>query len=151
MGRAELTELTNMCMLRSEDGRYLLQNRIDPNWPGLVFPGGHVEPHESVTDSVVREVWEETGIRILDPRLCGIKHFYNYHGNRYIVFLFTATRWSGELHSSSEGEVMWLTMEEIHQRKCVQGFDDLLRVFTDASLNEVIYTDTTDGEEIRFL
>ena len=34
--------ITNMCMLR--DGtRVLVQDRIDPDWPGLTFPGGHVE------------------------------------------------------------------------------------------------------------
>ena len=55
--------ITNMCMLR--DGtRVLVQDRIDPDWPGLTFPGGHVEQGESLTDAVIREVYEETGLTI---------------------------------------------------------------------------------------
>ena len=64
--------ITNMCMLR--DGtRVLVQDRIDPDWPGLTFPGGHVEQGESLTDAVIREVYEETGLTITSPRLCGVK------------------------------------------------------------------------------
>jgi 8-oxo-dGTP diphosphatase len=42
------------------------------NWPGVAFPGGHVEKGESFTDTVIREVQEETGLTISSPRLCGI-------------------------------------------------------------------------------
>ena len=62
MGRAYPIELTNMCMLQREDGCVLVQNRHDPEWGGLTFPGGHVEPGESLVDSVIREMREETGL-----------------------------------------------------------------------------------------
>ena len=69
MGRAYPIELTNMCMLRRADGKVLVQNRVDPEWGGLAFPGGHIEPGESLVDSVVREMREETGLTVRNPRL----------------------------------------------------------------------------------
>lgn len=56
MGRKETVELTNMCMVEDGKGNVLVQNRLNPNWPGIVYPGGHVEAGESITASVVREV-----------------------------------------------------------------------------------------------
>lgn len=96
--------LTNMCMIC--DGDYVIvQRRNDPGWPGICFPGGHVEPCESFTDSVVREVSEETGLEIADVRLCGVRHWVppdNDH--RYIVFLYRTSTFTGELRSSEEAK-----------------------------------------------
>lgn len=55
MSREVQVELTNMCMVCDGD-KVLVQNRVKPGWPGITFPGGHVEPGESVTASVIREV-----------------------------------------------------------------------------------------------
>ena len=55
MARTEPCILTNMCMLRQGD-RVLVQDRNDPDWPGITFPGGHVEPGESLAPSSGRSV-----------------------------------------------------------------------------------------------
>ena len=68
MSRVERTVLTNMCMV-TDGSRVLVQQRSDPKWPGIVFPGGHVEPGESFVDSTVREVYEETGLNVSNLRL----------------------------------------------------------------------------------
>ena len=89
----EHCELTNLCMLTDDEGRILVQDRTDPSWPGICFPGGHVEPGESFVESVIREVREETGLTILDPILCGIKQFPLQGGGRYVLLLFRASRY----------------------------------------------------------
>ena len=84
MGRTEQVELTTLCLIHEGD-RYLLQDRIKADWKGFTLPGGHVEPGESIVDSVIREMKEETGLTIRNPKLCGIKQF-PIEGGRYIVF-----------------------------------------------------------------
>lgn len=72
MSRAEQAIFTNMCMIENEKGQILIQDRQKANWPGVTFPGGHVEKGESFCASVIREVKEETGLVISNPVLCGI-------------------------------------------------------------------------------
>ena len=45
-----------------------MQERKKKDWPGYTLPGGHVEMGESFVDAVVREMKEETGLTVLNPR-----------------------------------------------------------------------------------
>ena len=142
MSRMEEVELTNMCMICDGKGNVLVQNKKNhPTWHGWNFPGGHVEKGEYITPSVIREMKEETGLDIEDPKLCGIKEFHKLRdGKRYIVFLYAAKRFSGELKSSAEGEVFWYPLSELaHSNKLIDGFKEMLPVFTKDEVSEVFY------------
>ncbi len=150
MARMEEVELTNMCMISDGKGNVLVQNKKNnPNWCGWNFPGGHVEKGEYVTPSVIREMREETGLTVEDPRLCGIKEFHKRKdGKRYIVFLYAATRFSGELKASAEGEVFWYPLSELARSdKLVDGFEEMLAVFTGEEISEVFYE--RRGDELK--
>lgn len=136
MDRSERVVLTNMCMICDGAGNVLVQDRVDPNWPGIAFPGGHVEPGESFTKSVIREVREETGLLIEAPKLCGLKQFPLKDGGRYIVFLYRTDRFSGELISSEEGSVFWIKQSELEHMRLPVSFDQTLLVFEDDALGE---------------
>lgn len=142
MSRVEEVELTNMCMICDGKGNVLVQDKKNnPYWSGWNFPGGHVEPGEYVTPSVIREMQEETGLLIENPKLCGIKEFHkSKDGKRYIVFLYVANRYSGELKPSNEGDVFWYPLSELRASgKLIDGFEEMLNVFTDENISEVYY------------
>ena len=142
MRRTENTELTTLCLIR-RGGEILLQDRLKRDWPGLTLPGGHVEPGESIVDSVIREMKEETGLTIRHPRLTGIKQF-PIEGGRYLVFLFTATEFEGELKSSEEGTVAWYRRDALADLETVEDLEELLQVFEQEDLTEFIYTCDND-------
>ncbi|MBR5502396.1 MAG: NUDIX domain-containing protein [Oscillospiraceae bacterium] len=150
MGKSEQAEFTNMIMLTREDGKMLFQRRVDPDWGGLVFPGGHVEAGESFYHAAVREMREETGLTVERPRLCGIKQFESKSGARYVVLLYKAAQFTGELQSSSEGEVLWLTAEEAAAEGFADGFEEMLQLFLDDSLDELTYTKENDQWQHNF-
>lgn len=137
MGRRECCELTVLCLLRRGD-EILLQNRVKADWRGYALPGGHVEPGESIVDAVVREMQEETGLKILDPRLCGVKQFPD-GDSRYIVFLFSAREYEGKLHSSEEGKMEWVRRDRLEEYPVVDDLEQLLQVMERDELSEFQY------------
>ena len=144
MKRSEPVELMNMCVLR-RGSKVLVQDRTDPNWPGVAFPGGHVEKGESFTDAVIREVQEETGLTISSPRLCGIKDWCE-DGVRHVVLLYRAEQFTGTLRSSDEGEVWWAELAGLPSLDLASSdMLDLLRVFEEDDLSELFYRQ--DGED----
>ncbi len=64
MNRRESVEFVNMCLIKNGD-KVLVQDRVSPNWPGITFPGGHIERGESFVDAVIRELKEETGLVVV--------------------------------------------------------------------------------------
>lgn len=137
MARTEQVELTCLCLVKRGD-ELLLQNRIKKDWRGYTLPGGHIEPGESFVDGVIREMKEETGLDIKNPKLCGIKQFPT-PGGRYIVLLFKTEEFSGELVSSEEGQMEWIHRNDLDKIDTVNDLKELLYVMEDDSMTEFQY------------
>lgn len=139
MSRQINAELTNMCMVYQGDRVLVQRRRLEHGWPGVTFPGGHVEPGESITQSVIREVFEETGLTVARPRLCGIKDWIEDDGGRYIVFLYKCSEFSGELKSSEEGEVFWADRADLPGMNLSSGMEETFEVFFNDDISELSY------------
>ena len=134
------TELCNMCMITDARGRVLVQERrpkpSNP-WAGLTFPGGHVEPGETVVASVIREVREETGLTITDVVPAGYIQWYNPdRQSQYFVFLFKTSSYSGELKGSAEGNVKRMTLNEMLSGKLALNMKQYLAVFQNEDISQ---------------
>ena len=141
----EKVEFTNMCMI-CDGNRVVVIERKKEDWPGITFPGGHVELGESFVDAVIREVREETGLTIHSPQLCGTKDWYEDQC-RYVVLFYKATNFEGELCSSEEGKVWWEELDDLPDLNLSLDMNDMLRVFMEDSLSEFFYYQKGDQWE----
>lgn len=147
----ESVELTNMCMIQdSVTGKILVQVRNKNDWDGISFPGGHVEKGESIVQSVIREVQEETGLIINEVKPCGLKDWYDFKKQkRYIVFFYKTLNYSGKLiPTSREGENKWMTLEGIYNHSTAPDFLEMLDIFVGKNIyTEFFYEDTQNIDE----
>ena len=156
MSRATSTVLTNLCLVEDlENGKVVLQYRSPERykkWSGYAFPGGHIEEGESLVESVIREVYEETGLTITAPKLVAVKDWEPDEGGRYIVFCYKATEFTGQLRSSEEGEVSWVEKDQLENLDLSYDMLPLLEVMEDPDLSEYYYRKRTDDgwEKFRY-
>ena len=103
--------LATLCYLQRA-GQTLMLHRIKRaddihlgKWNGL---GGKFEPGESPEECVIREVREESGLELWQPRLCGLLMFPGFKGNDWYVFVFSARQFGGKLKENEEGYLEWI-------------------------------------------
>lgn len=117
--------------------KVLVQDRIK-SWKGISFPGGHIEDGESIIDSTIREIKEETGLTISDLDLCGIIYWYNdATGDRYLVFSYRTEVFCGEmLDRTDEGHLFWVDKDELSDLSLADGLRERLPMFFDKTYSE---------------
>lgn len=147
MERAEKVILTNMCMIYDGD-RVLVEEKVGKGYKGIIFPGGHVENHEPIVDSVIREIYEETGLTIESPKLCGVKDWVTKENYRYIVYLFKTDKFSGTLQSSDEGKVFWTSLDKLMDLPVMWHMDSMMHIFLKEEYAELFLDDTQDWKPI---
>lgn len=147
MERTETVILTNMCMVY-DGNKVLVEEKVGKDYKGIIFPGGHIEKNEPIVDSVIREIYEETGLTIENPKLCGVKDWITEDGERYIVFLFKTNHYFGELKSSNEGEVFWTDIDTIMDLPTMWHMDDMLRIFVKEEFAEMFLDDKNNWKAI---
>ncbi len=103
------------CYLRQDNKVLML--KFTKKW-GQVYapPGGKFEEGETPLDCVTREFYEETGLRLINPRLQGMSYWKDTAEG--IIFIFTAEEYEGDLlEISSEGKLEWIAIEDLPKLK----------------------------------
>jgi len=137
--RIEKVVITNICLVY-KGNKILVQERTKKDWPGLTFPGGHVEKGENFNDSVIREVKEETGLTLLKPILCGIEEFKILNKEeRHIILYYKCNKFKGKIKSSKEGEIFWLDKKDFKKSKLSLDLDLMYKIMNSNELSELIY------------
>ena len=130
--------LTNICLVYHDD-EILVIERTKKDWPGLTFPGGHIEKNENFDEAVKREVKEETGLTIRKPVLCGIEEFKTEKEDRYLMFYYKTDKFSGKIKDSKEGKVFWIKRKDLDKYKLSLDLKRILKVMESDDLSEIIY------------
>lgn len=118
-------KLATLCYLKRQGQTLMLLRNKKKNdihvgkWNGL---GGKFEPGESPEDCVRREVEEESGYRIQNPKLVGFLTFPEFKdGEDWYVFVYTADEIKGEMRDSAEGELAWIPDSKLLELNLWQG------------------------------
>lgn len=100
------------CYLKK--GNEVLMIKFSTKWDQVYAPpGGKFEKDESPLDCVMREFYEETGLKLINPHLQGIS-YWNKSDQQGVIFLFIADEFEGDLiENSPEGELSWIKLEEL--------------------------------------
>lgn len=124
-------ENTSLCYVRRGD-EYLLLHRVkkehDANHDKWIGLGGKFLPGESPEECMLREVYEESGLRLGAWRCRGIVTFVSDCWGTEYMHLFTADRFSGQLRPCDEGELHWVKMSDIYSLPIWEGDRIFLRL-----------------------
>ncbi|ASI64844.1 phosphohydrolase [Lactiplantibacillus plantarum subsp. plantarum] len=148
--RTVRAELVNMCLITNPaTGDVLVENKIDAQWSGLTFPGGHVDRGESQVTAMKREVLEETGLHVDQLKLVGtVTWVENVDGDVSLGTLYTTSHYHGDLLAGSyEGAISWQPLSQLTPDKLAPGVDQILKVFTDAHASEAFWG--FDDDQLR--
>ncbi len=112
-----MVQLATLCYVMYEGKTLMLFRNKKPNdyhegkWNGL---GGKFEQGETPEECAIREVEEESGLLMIEPKMKGFITFPMFDGKKdWYVFLFTADKFSGKLIDSNEGKLEWIQNEKL--------------------------------------
>ena len=125
---------TTLCYIE-RDGRYLMLHRVskknDPNRDKWIGVGGGIEPGETVEQCLLREVGEETGLRLTAYRARGVIDFINDLCDDERMFLYTADGFEGELTACDEGILEWVEIARVPELPLWEGDRVFLRLLVE--------------------
>ena len=108
--------LATLCYIKHNGNTLMVYRNKKANdihegkWNGL---GGKFEAGETPEECVIRELYEESGLSIHNPKLCGLLVFPKFKGDDWYVFVYTASDFTGELIDSPEGRLEWIPDDQI--------------------------------------
>lgn len=116
--------LTTLCYLKDENKVLMLyrnKKKNDPNAGKWIGVGGKIEENETPIEACHREFLEETGLELINPVLRGIVLFISDCYESEMMFLYTASSFSGTLKETEEGELAWIEENNLKSLSMWEG------------------------------
>lgn len=118
-------KLATLCYLR-QGGKTLMIHRIKKindmhqgKWNGL---GGKLEPGETPEECAIREIYEESGLKVHNPTWKGLLTFPGFANDEdWYAFVFVAREFEGEIIDSPEGDLHWIEDERLPELELWEG------------------------------
>ncbi len=118
-------KLATLCYVR-RGGQTLMVHRNkkandmhEGKWNGL---GGKLEPGETPEECAVREIWEESGLRVNRLTLKGVLTFPHFSKDEdWYAFVFVVDGFEGELIDSPEGDLAWIADGRLEELELWEG------------------------------
>ena len=129
--------VTVLCYIEKDDSYLMLyknKRKNDYNFGKWLGIGGHLIEGETIEECLLREVYEETGLKLLNYRKRGIIYFYN-DDYKEKIYLFTSDSFSGSLIDCDEGELKYVLKKDIFDLEMWAGD----KYFLDKLLNNDDY------------
>ena len=116
--------LSTLCYIE-KDNKYLMLHRTkkknDINkdkWLGI---GGKFEEGESPEGCIVREVMEETGLKLNSYQLRTIVTYVSTNWETEYMYVFTSNDFTGDLIECNEGDLQWIDKREVTKLNTWEG------------------------------
>ena len=116
--------LSTLCYIE-KDNKYLMLHRTkkknDINkdkWLGI---GGKFEEGESPEECIVREVMEETGLKLNSYQLRTIVTYVSTNWETEYMYVFTSDDFTGDLIECNEGDLQWIDKDEVTKLNTWEG------------------------------
>ena len=116
--------LSTLCYIE-KDNKYLMLHRTKKKndiskdkWLGI---GGKFEEGESPEECIVREVMEETGLKLNSYQLRTIVTYVSTNWETEYMYVFTSNDFTGELIECNEGDLQWIDKKEVTKLNTWEG------------------------------
>ena len=106
---------TTLCYIEKNDCYLMLyrnKKKVDINKGKWIGVGGHFEDGEDADTCLLREVFEETGLTLLEYKLRG-EIVFHIDDLKEICYVYTATNFKGEIKECDEGVLKWIPKKEV--------------------------------------
>lgn len=118
-----------MCFVFYKNKVLLMKASKKKDWEGMYDPlGGHIEKGEGIITSAKREIKEESGLKAVNTKLCGIVHVADFFGKDVMMFVTSSQAKTNKIKTASdEGIAEWININDLDKIKVFEDVKPILK------------------------
>jgi len=150
-----------LSILKSGNKFLLLKRLKEPNKDKYTPVGGKIEPYESPVATTIRETFEETGIKIKNPKYCGVMVESSPTKYNWICFVYISEINFIDPPECNEGTLEWIEFAKLKEiptpetdwfiyQYAAENKNFMLNVEYDTLLNIISMSEEIEGKKLDF-